>query len=338
MTPKLRDAFLGQANSCAALGSPFMARLMTLCAERLDSQSALGQQLCDWPGDVSSKGHSLPLRLAGGLHALVLNGHALAAHYPPNQTSDDALWGAVAHAIETEGTALAPWIASPPQTNEVRRSAALIVAASLLSARHGLPLALSELGASAGLNLHFDLYGCGALGAQNSPVQLVPEITGPAPAPHPIRVHSRAGVDLTPLDPSDQIRLLSYLWPDQPERLRLTRAALSLNPPRPEAGDAAPWLAERLDHTHEGALHLVYHTVAFQYFPPDTQAACLQALEEAGARATKTAPLAHLSFEADDTSPGAALTLTTWPGGQIEPLGRVDFHGRWLRLSEREDQ
>jgi hypothetical protein len=32
-----------------------------------------------------------------------------------------------------------------------------------------------------------------------------------------------------------------------------------------------------------------------------------------------------------DGGRGAALRLTTWPGGRTEALGRVDFHGRWLR-------
>jgi hypothetical protein len=49
-------------------------------------------------------------------------------------------------------------------------------------------------------------------------------------------------------------------------------------------------------------------------------------METAGA----TAPIARLSMEVDDSTPGAALTLTLWPGGEIIPLGRADFHGRWI--------
>ena len=36
-------------------------------------------------------------------------------------------------------------------------------------------------------------------------------------------------------------------------------------------------------------------------------------------------------MEADGTRDGAALTLTLWPEGETHLLGRVDFHGRWLR-------
>jgi hypothetical protein len=36
-------------------------------------------------------------------------------------------------------------------------------------------------------------------------------------------------------------------------------------------------------------------------------------------------------MEADgSTEPGAALTLTLWPGEKVIPLGRADFHGRWV--------
>jgi hypothetical protein len=75
---------------------------------------------------------------------------------------------------------------------------------------------------------------------------------------------------------------------------------------------------------------MVYHTVAWQYFPPETQARCRAALEAAGARATAEAPLAHVGMEADATPGGAALTATLWPGGEARTLARVDFHGRWV--------
>ncbi len=333
MNDRLCSAFQRQAQSCDALGSAFMNRLMGLCSTRLRPGTSIADRLLDWQGDVSSAGHSVPLRLAGGLHGLVLQGHPLAQHYPPNETSDDALWSAVEATFEDQAAHLHHWLDSAPQTNEVRRSAALILGATLLANKYNMPFVLSELGASAGLNLMFDAYGLGEYGDGSSPVQLTPDLTGPLPPAKPFSVQSRAGVDLNPLDPTDTTRLLSYLWPDQPERLRLTRAALAMSPPKPQAGDAAPWLTERLSETFPGAVHLVFHTVAFQYFPPATKAACRAALEQAGAQATASAPLAHLSFEADDNTPGAALTLTTWPGGKTTQLGRVDFHGRWLKLT-----
>ena len=52
-------------------------------------------------------------------------------------------------------------------------------------------------------------------------------------------------------------------------------------------------------------------------------------------RATKAAPVAWLGMEADSDSPGAGMTLRLWPEDRTVTLGRVDFHGRWLRWSPR---
>lgn len=329
-----------QARSCAALGSPFTARLLTLAADRLAPGTALADRLLGWPGDISARGASVPLRLAGALHALALDGSdpALAAAYaaPPG---DAALWAAVASALARHEARLMRWLDSPPQTNEVGRSAALIAAGHWLAARHGLPLVLSELGASAGLNLLWDRYALALPdGSRRGPVEaaltLAPGWTGALPPDAAVRVIDRAGVDLNPLDPAaDRLRLLAYVWPDQPDRLARLRAALAeagRSHPPVARGDAADWLSARLATRHPGALHLVCHTIAWQYFPPGTQARCRAALDAAGAAARDDAPLARLAMEADGAGPGAALTLTSWPGGGTVELARVDFHGRWI--------
>jgi hypothetical protein len=333
----VRDAFRAQARACAGLGSPFMARLMALTADRLAPGAPVADRILGWPGEAGPSGASVPLRLAGALHALVIDGTdpALAAVYPPAEAPDDALWAAIETALRNHEARLLRWLDSPPQTNEVRRSAALLAAAAWIAARHPLPFMLSELGASAGLNLAFDRYALRAggrtLGAEGSPVTLAPDWRGPVPAPRPIAVTRRAGVDLNPLDPrapEARLRLLAYLWPDQPQRRRLTEAAIALADTVPERGDAASWLERRLAERHEGQVHMVYHTIAWQYFPAETQARCRAALAAAGARATPEAPLAHVGMEADATPGSAALTVTLWPGGETRELARVDFHGR----------
>ncbi len=127
-------------------------------------------------------------------------------------------------------------------------------------------------------------------------------------------------------------RMLACIWPDQTARLERAQTALTLaaalRPPVAQ-GDAADWAGARLATPRPHALHLIYHTVAAQYFPTATAQTLRLALQAAGARATPDAPLAHLAMEADGGS-GAALTLTLWPGGQVIPLGRADFHGRWV--------
>jgi hypothetical protein len=335
----LRDAFRTQSRACVGLGSPFMGRLMALCAERLVPGTGVADRVLTWPGDVGPSADSVPLRLAGALHGLVRDGAdaGLTAVYPPAEAPDDALWAAVEAALTRHEARLLRWLDSPPQTNEVRRSGALLAAAAWIAGRHPLPFVLSELGASAGLNLSFDRFALDAggvrLGTADSPVRLAPEWRGAPPEPHPVRVTERAGVDLNPLDPQapgDRLRLLAYLWPDQPERLRLTEAAIALAGTRPDRGDAAEWLEARLATPRPGRVHMVYHTIAWQYFPPATQARCRAALAAAGARATAQAPLAHVGLEADDTTGSAALSATLWPGGETRDLARVDFHGRWI--------
>ena len=255
----------------------------------------------------------------------------------PHDPDEATLREAIAQALAEEAEHLDAWLDGPPQTNEVRRSAALIPAAHLLAARHGLPLVLSEVGASAGLNLAFDRYAIEAASFRRGPADpiltLTPDWEGPPPPDAALWVAGRAGCDLAPLDPrapSDLLRLRAYLWPDQPHRRALTDAAAAVAPPV-ERADAVAWLARRLAEPRPGHLHLVYHTVAWQYLPPEAQAEGEALLEEAGRRATPEAPLARLGMESDGGA-DAALTLTTWPG-ETEALGRVDFHGRRVAWS-----
>jgi hypothetical protein len=284
----------------------------------------------------------LPLRIAGGLHALVLSQRddGLAAVYPPHNAGDGALRTAVLKALHSHEDFLLEWTKSPPQTNEVRRAAVLMAGARVAVAHYDLPLHLSELGASGGLNLMWDHYGLEAAGVHDGPQEPVltlrPDWTGPAPLRHAPRIASRAGVDLNPLDPQnadDLLRLTAYLWADQPDRLALTRAAASVMTATIDKGDAIDWLAQRLDTAPQGHLHLIQHSVAWQYFPTAVQTRGTALIEQAGAKATPERPLAWLAMERDgDTSGGrgAAVTLRRWPGGITLMLGRADFHGRWV--------
>ncbi len=317
-----------------------MGQLLDILAHHWPGDTPFVRLCRDWPGDITPAGASLPLRITGGLHALVLTGRDtnLAALYPPHRASDAALKDAVLDALTTHQGFLTDWVQSPPQTNEVRRSVALIGAAHWLAAHHDLPFVTSELGASAGLNLMWDHYALKAdgqtLGADNPALTLKPDWIGPVPAPAQIHVTERRGVDLNPLDPHDPdqaLRLLAYLWPDQPHRVALTRAAISAQSTPVERGDAIDWLETRLATRRDGHLHLIYHTIAWQYFPPDAQARGTTLIEVAGAQATASAPLAWLRMENDGGTDGAALTLRLWPGDQRITLGRVDFHGRWVR-------
>ena len=158
MPPALSQACAFQGQTCAALGSPFMGQLCALLGSRDWPDTRLRDRYFTWEGDIGPNAQSLPLRLAGGLHALVINADSLAAVYPPYVVGDDTLWAAVADAMVREDTFLTDWVDSPPQTNEVRRAAVLIAVGQVLAGRFGLPMRLSELGASGGLNLMWDQF------------------------------------------------------------------------------------------------------------------------------------------------------------------------------------
>jgi hypothetical protein len=337
----IQEAFLYQSDACAALGSPFMGRLMALCGTMEWPTGSVTDRIFAWQGDIGPGGQSLPLRLAGALHALHLHGHAvLGAVYPQKIATDADLWDAVSATFLSEADHIHTWLESAPQTNEVRRSATLIAVGHLLAERFGLPIRTSKLGASGGLNLHWDAYGLSIaerrFGADTPVLTLTPDWHGPMPPAVKPTVVARAGVDLHPLDPRNQahaLRLQAYLWPDQPERLALTRAAIGAAHTPVTKGDAIDWLAPRLAHI-SGQTHMIYSTVAGQYFPEEKQARGTKLIQQAGATATQDAPLAWFGMENDGDTQGAALTLRLWPGDVTLNLGRADFHGRWVEWAK----
>jgi hypothetical protein len=324
------------------MGSPFTALLCRLAADRLDAQTPVGAAILGWRSHPGND--ALPLRFAGALHALVLSGRApaLAALYPPHPLPrPDELWSAVTATLAGESDFIQSTLRSPPQTNEVGRSAILLGGFLEIARETRLPLVLSELGASAGLNMFWDrfAYDLGGVGwgSPSSAVRLSPRWGGTLPpVDAPVSVAGRAGCDLNRLDaadPADRLRLLSYVWADQPERIARLRAALDIaaaDPPDIASSDAAAWLESRLGQQPDATVHVVYHTIVWQYLPAETRARLTASIERSGHSAAKTRPLAWLRFEADGKDPGGALTLTLWPGGTTRTLARADYHGRWV--------
>src|SRR3954451_6662068 len=194
--------------------------LCRLIGTRMDRSTELGGRVLGWPGDADPFGDALALRLCGGLHFLARSGAApgLSALYPPHPLPDaETLWAALRPILAD--SALLPWLDSAPQTNEVGRSAVLMSGLLAVVNIFSQPLELLELGASAGLNLLADRYGCdlGGLraGEAGSQVRLRPDWEGPSPPDARVTVSGRRGVDLNPLDPRrDAERLIAYVWPE----------------------------------------------------------------------------------------------------------------------------
>jgi hypothetical protein len=315
-----------------------------LLGERLDTESELGRRIAAWPGRPVAD--ALPLRAAGALHALVRSGRApaLAALYPPALIPEpDALWRALEAAITAHDATLCAGLDSPPQTNEVARSSVLLAAALTIAEQTGLPLAWHEIGASAGLNLGFDGYryelGRQTFGAADQSVVIRSEWQSERPSTAtPLRVIARSGCDVRPLDPgsaADRERLMSYVWPDQTERLQRLASALQAAAAaawRVERAPASAWLRRCLQPAAvPGIARVVAHTIVWQYLPREERTAVSEVMASAALSASAEAPLAWFAMEGDGRQDSAALHLTVWPGGERRAVGRADFHGRWVR-------
>ncbi|KRE17457.1 hypothetical protein ASE63_13480 [Bosea sp. Root381] len=338
----IRAGFLSQASSCRLLGSPFTALFCETMSERLDRGSAFGRRVLDWSGD--QRADALPLRCAGAFNALARSGRvpALTAVYPPVEPSADALWSGVLAALAADDAFLTAYLDSAPQTNEVKRCSALLGGALMVARETGLALDLLEIGASAGLNLGFDGYayelGGSVWGAPNAPVTIRSAWRGPLPPlDAPLSIAARRACDLNPLDPGNpehRGRVMSYIWPDQSDRIATTEAAFDASAAKPwrvEQADAADWVEARLSQQQpKGSARLLMHTIMWQYLPQPVQRRISEAMAQAGAAATREAPLAWLRMEADGQSGSAALTLTLWPDGGEREVARADFHGRWV--------
>jgi len=342
----VRRAFADQAKWCAKLGSPFTARLVAGLSQNLDRSSKTGKTILEWSGVPDAMGDSVPLRLAGALHALVRAGKLpkLAELYPPHPLPGQAALSKTAmEAIIEADEEICQWLNFTPQTNEVARSSVLYPGLMEVAKKTALPLALFELGASAGLNLILDRFayqlGSVQAGQIGSPVSLSPLWRGGAPAPIEPRIISRHGCDRNPLEvtnPEHRARLTAYVWPDQQQRLFRLEAALKLaneNPPRIEKADAADWVKENISLDPEpGVARLLFHSIAFQYFPEEAQQRIKAHMARAGTKATANAPLAWLAFESHPKE-SPRLTLKLWPGGETRLLARADAHCRkiqWL--------
>src|SRR3712207_5577927 len=149
----IREAFVEQAGACAERGSPFTSRLCEALAHVLDRSTAIGRRVLDWPGRPDARGDSVPLRLAGGLHALVRRGSlpGLAMLYPPHPLPDlGSLESALSEVLPKADDTLLPWLDLPPQTNEPMRSAPLMGGLLAAADTGRPPLAPYEPAPSAG--------------------------------------------------------------------------------------------------------------------------------------------------------------------------------------------
>jgi hypothetical protein len=230
------------------------------------------------------------------------------------------------------------------QTNEVGRCAVL------LPALPPGPLALVEVGASAGLCLLFERYayefGSTRLGPASSAVHLRCAATGPVPLPAAVpQIVWRRVLDLRLVDvhDDDAVRwLLACVWPEHHERRRRLEGAIATaraDPPVVSTGDLVDDLPALLAEAPDGTRLVVFHSAVLSYVSRERRHAFADVL----AHASKRRDIIWLSNEAAGivpdlpaVAPSASLRFlvgrTHFTNGQrrSEPLALAHPHGAEL--------
>ena len=230
------------------------------------------------------------------------------------------------------------------QTNEVRRSSFVLPALVTAARATPSPLALVEVGASAGLLLRFDRYrydygpAGSVVGDPASAVLVECEARGEGAPPlalGEVEVASRVGIDLHPVraDDADAVRWLRALvWPDHPERrarLDAALAAAAADPVPLVAGDALGVLPDVLAAVPSGATPVVFHHATLAHFDPEAAGRFRELVPRLAAR--RGGDLLWLSGEGG-SSAGRPLVLVDFRAeGRERRLADVHGHGAWLR-------
>jgi hypothetical protein len=233
------------------------------------------------------------------------------------------------------------------QTNEVTRCSNLLPAFELVSGRESTkPLALIEIGASAGLNLNWHLYrytyNHSFTAGPKSPVQISCTLDGeryPIPLTIP-PVAQQIGIELAPLDIHNErhVRWLrACIWPEELQRYQLLNAAINLAreyPPHMLIGNACDHLPRLLPTIPREQTICVFHSFALNQGPAKVKERIIQTLIDASLER----PIYRISLEADPSKNGQLprLELFTYQRGDLshyEWLANCDFHGQsmaWL--------
>jgi hypothetical protein len=347
-TAELSARFVANAADQASR-SPLNARLSRSIADDADLVSLL---------HAAPEQQQLPVLLLAAVHSIVLAepGVELAAWYPTTTDaprSDDPFPAFAAlcrsrraeieHLLRTRHT----------QTNEVGRCALFLPAIALVANEAG-PVALIDVGTSAGLNLLLDRYHYsyqpgGDVGSPSG-VEIVTGTRGAVPVPAVMPpIAAQRGIDPVPIDLADEDQarwLRACVWADQPDRLRRLDAAISIaigDPPDVRTAAAAD-VVEHLQQIAAVGHPVVLNSWVLNYLSPEQQATYVAELDRFGAAnelswvyAEAPALCEGIPFAGPAAKePRTVLTLTTWRQGRrsVRRLGVAHPHGYWLHWDE----
>ena len=295
----------------------------------------------------SNQGQPIPNLFFAAVHYLLLSesDHPMARHFSSVESSKSAAAEIFSnyrtYCLENRDSLLSLLSKRRVQTNVVGRCAYLMPSFGIVSTdAQGRPLALIDVGASAGLNLNWDRYRCSYsngrdFGPAEATVHLDSEVVGgrfpELPDQYP-KVASRVGIDMSPVDLSDPDALLwsrSLIWPEHPQRARVFEAAASVlaqNLPTLLAGDALDLLPGILETVPDNLALCVFHCHTLNQFTPQARESFREIIEQASANRA----VYLVSAE------GGTLVVSRCSGGAWSVLANAncDPHGRWVEWLE----
>jgi hypothetical protein len=280
-----------------------------------------------------------PNVLLGVVHYLLLGGldHPLGAVYRAQSDADPGpLFRDVCLTHRSEVLALME--TRRTQTNEVGRGALIGPALTWTARTVGAPLALLDVGTSAGLNLGCDRYfidygAAGTTGPPDSEVRIECTVTGGRPpiAARLPAIVARVGLDRSPIDltNADDARwLLACTWPDTGDRLARTSAAIhdaQRHPPLIRRGDMVDDLPAALATLPRDAIACVTTTWALAYLQREGRERFAAQL----AREGHDRPIVWISGEGPGVVPEFSDRKPPAVDGiELNVLGAIVYHGR----------
>lgn len=300
----------------------------------------------------ADRGQPAPQLFLGAVHALLLQGynHPLAAFYPtctdtPQDSRKEDPFPPFRDFCLSHENRIRDIVSSRyVQTNEVGRSAVLLPAFEYVSrTANRRPLALVEIGASAGLNLYWDRYryeysNHGVIGVRDSPVHIESSIQGNQTPPLPDTLPSvahRVGNDLNPLDVTDLDDahwLHALVIPDQEARHERLAAAIEVvraDPPELVEGDVLDVLPNLISEAPPSTALCIFSTLTLYQLSEDKIADLREQLTEWSWDRT----IHWLSGDSDATSEPPTYRYVQLSRGTTTEtrLAEYESYGEWIR-------
>ncbi|MFC5464174.1 DUF2332 domain-containing protein [Lederbergia graminis] len=292
----------------------------------------------------AAAGQPVPNLLFGAVHYLLLKGkeHPLKEFYPSivdnPRSSKDSFKFFKDFCITYRNDIVQILKTRLVQTNEVRRCSYLYPVFCTVYEKTKKPLALIEIGTSAGLQLLWDQYSYSygtneIYGNRDSRLHLTSEIKGDnAPILHltPPQVSTRIGIDLNTINlqnEDDKLWLTSLIWPEHKERISMFEEAASYVsevPLKLMEGDGVTLLPNIINNISIDSVICIFHTHVANQMSLEIKKQLLQTVEEIG----RNRDVFHIYNNIQDRY----LHLDFYVNGVENKytIAETDGHGRWF--------